>query len=66
MSRGGVPLTRRRIGGTVAWDTSFTRHFYRPVVQSYKTGPTGAQSDPYFMQYPQAYKLPGMDGEQIE
>ncbi|WP_396929184.1 hypothetical protein [Mycolicibacterium sp.] len=71
---GGTPFNwgsdsaaaRRGIGGTGAWDPSFTQHFYRPVAQSYdRTGPTGAQNDPYYMQYPQGYKLPGIDTSQM-
>jgi hypothetical protein len=56
--------------GTGAWDPSFTQHFYRPVTPGTSMpsmpapttpGPTGAQNDPFFMQYPDGYKPPGPD-----
>lgn len=58
--------------GTGAWDPSFTQHFYRPTtpgsmpaMPAVTPGPTGAQNDPYYMQYPDGYKPPGPDMSQF-
>lgn len=61
----------RGVGGTGAWDPAFTQHYYLPNTPGMPQGvsgvggPTGSSTDPYYMQYPDGYKPPGPDMQQL-